>query len=129
MKKYETKWFCEIDKYAVESYCAIHNESKDKNLGDITKVDIQKVEPVDMIFHGSPCQDFSVAGNGAGGDEGAGTRSSLMWNAVEIIRQTKPKYVIWENVKGVLSKKHKHNFDKYIEEMEQLGYVNHYKVL
>ena len=127
--EHNVEWFCEIDKYAVESYCAMHDEPKTKNLGDITEVDIETIPDVDMIVHGSPCQDFSVAGSGKGGDAGTGTRSSLMWNAVEIIRHTKPKYVVWENVKGVLSKKHKHNFDKYIEQMQSLGYVNHYKVL
>ena len=52
-----------------------------------------------------------------------------MWNSVEIIKHCKPKYVIWENVKNVLSKKHKHNFDKYIKELKELGYTNYYKVL
>lgn len=82
-----------------------------------------------MVTHGSLCQDFSVAGNNKGGDEGSNTRSSLMWNTVEIVKHCKPKYVIWENVKNVLSKKHKHNFDRYIEVMEEAGYNNFYDVL
>lgn len=84
---------------------------------------------IDLIMHGSPCQDFSAAGLGAGGDEGSGTRSSLMYETIRIVENVKPKYVIWENVKNVLSKKHKHNFDAYLERMESLGYKNHYRVL
>ena len=82
-----------------------------------------------MITHGSPCQDFSIAGKQAGGDLGTGTRSSLMWNTINIVTYCKPKYVIWENVKNLLSKKHKHNFDSYLSIMESLGYNNYYQVL
>lgn len=80
-------------------------------------------------MHGSPCQDFSLAGKQAGGDKDSGTRSSLMYETIRIVEKLKPKYVIWENVKNLLSKKHRHNFDAYLETMEQLGYVNYYQVL
>lgn len=52
-----------------------------------------------------------------------------MWNSVAIIEHVNPKYVIWENVKNVLSKKHKHNFEKYLNLLESFGYNNYYKVL
>lgn len=80
-------------------------------------------------MHGSPCQDFSLAGKQAGGDKDSGTRSSLMYETIRIVEKLKPKYVIWENVKNLLSKKHRHNFDAYLETMEQLGYTNYYQVL
>ena len=127
---YELVNFCENDKYAIKSYCAIHGVDENLNLGDITKVSIENLpKDIDLITHGSPCQDFSVAGLQRGGDEGSKTRSSLMWNTVEIIKHCKPKYVIWENVKNVLSKKHKHNFDKYLKTLELLDYTNYWKVL
>lgn len=127
---YELIGFSEIDKYAIKSYYAIHNVSEEKNLGDITKIDITKLpKDIDLITHGSPCQDFSVAGKQAGGDLGTGTRSSLMWNTINIVTYCKPKYVIWENVKNLLSKKHRHNFDSYLSIMESLGYNNYYDVL
>ena len=127
---YELVNFCENDKYAIKSYCAIHDVDENLNLGDITKISIENLpKDIDLITHGSPCQDFSVAGLQRGGDEGSKTRSSLMWNTVEIIKHCKPKYVIWENVKNVLSKKHKHNFDKYLKTLELLGYTNYWKVL
>ena len=128
--KYELIGFSEIDKFAVKSYCNVHNVSEDLNLGDITKIDISSLPTdIDLITHGSPCQDFSVAGENKGGDKGTGTRSSLMWNTVDIVEHCKPKVVIWENVKNLLSKRHRHNFDAYLEIMEQLGYNNYYQVL
>lgn len=83
-------------------------------------------------YHGSPCQDFSIAGHQKGADEGSETRSSLMWETVHIIEQMgewKPKVVIWENVKNVLSKHMKHNFDRYLSYMQMLGYTNNYEIL
>lgn len=117
--------YVEIDKFAVASFNALHGT--DFRPQDITKWD--KDIKCDLIMHGSPCQDFSVAGLGRGGDAGSGTRSSLMYETLRIVEKLKPKYVIWENVKNLLSKKHKHNFDAYQNAMEQLGYSNHYKIL
>lgn len=122
---YEIADYVEIDKYAVKSFNAIHNTNFEPQ--DITtwNKDIE----VDLVMHGSPCQDFSLAGLQAGGDEGSGTRSSLMYETIRIVKKLKPKYVIWENVKNLLSKKHRHNFDAYLEIMESLGYQNYYQVL
>lgn len=122
---YEIADYVEIDKYAVKSFNAIHNSNFEPQ--DITTWN--KDIKADLIMHGSPCQDFSLAGKQAGGDEGSGTRSSLMYETVRIVEKLKPKYVIWENVKNVISKKHKHNFDNYIERMNELGYVSYYQVL
>jgi DNA (cytosine-5)-methyltransferase 1 len=115
----------EIDKYAIQSFNAIHETDFEPQ--DITTWD--KNIDVDLIMHGSPCQDFSLAGKQAGGDEGSGTRSSLMYETIRIVEKLKPKYVLWENVKNLLSKKHRHNFDAYLETLEQLGYKNYYQVL
>lgn len=117
--------YVEIDKYAVKSYNAINGTNFEPQ--DITKWD--KDIEVDLIMHGSPCQDFSIAGKQRGADEGSGTRSSLMYETVRIVTKLKPKYVIWENVKNVLSAKHRHNFDAYLEKMQALGYENFYQVL
>ena len=128
--EFELFGFSEIDKYAIKSYCAVHGVDENLNLGDITKINIESLPlDIDLITHGSPCQDFSVAGRGKGGDLGSGTRSSLMWNTVAICEHCQPKFVIWENVKNVLSKKHRHNFDKYLEEMDRIGYNSFYQVL
>ena len=123
--EYEIADYVEIDKYAVKSFNAIHNTNFEPQ--DICEWD--KDIEVDLIMHGSPCQDFSLAGKQAGGDKDSGTRSSLMYETIRIVEKLKPKYVIWENVKNLLSKKHRHNFDAYLETMEQLGYTNYYQVL
>jgi DNA (cytosine-5)-methyltransferase 1 len=115
----------EIDKYAIASFNAIHGTNFETQ--DITEWD--KDVEVDLIMHGSPCQDFSVAGKQAGGDIGSGTRSSLMYETIRIVGKLRPKYVIWENVKNLLSEKHRHNFDAYLETMKALGYTNYYQVL
>lgn len=122
---YEIVDYVEIDKYAVKSYNAIHNTNFEPQ--DITTWD--KDIEVDLIMHGSPCQDFSLAGKQQGGDEGSGTRSSLMYETIRIVDKLKPKYVIWENVKNVISKKHIHNFNNYIDRMSELGYTSYYQVL
>lgn len=122
---YEIVDYVEIDKFAVKSYNAMHNTNFEPQ--DITTWD--KDIEVDLIMHGSPCQDFSLAGKQQGGDEGSGTRSSLMYETIRIVDKLKPKYVIWENVKNVISKKHKHNYDKYCNKMSELGYTSYGQVL
>lgn len=115
----------EIDKFAIKSFNAIHNTNFEPQ--DITKWD--KDIECDLIMHGSPCQDFSIAGKQAGGDEGSGTRSSLMYETLRIVEKLRPKYVIWENVKNILSRRHIHNFEEYLKEMDKLNYFSFFKVL
>lgn len=82
--------FSEIDKYAVKSYCAIHNVSDSLNLGDITKIDETKLPKVDFITYGFPCQDISLAGKQQGlfNEDGSKTRSGLFFDALRIIEHT-----------------------------------------
>ena len=123
--EYEIADYVEIDKYAVASFNAIHDTNFIPQ--DIKNWD--KDIEVDLIMHGSPCQDFSLAGRQAGGDKDSGTRSSLMYETIRIVEKLKPKYVRWENVKNLISKKHIHNFNAYIETLNELGYKSYYKVL
>lgn len=86
----------------------------------------------DILVHGSPCQDFSIAGKQYGGNAEDGTRSSLMFETLKIIESMgawRPRVVIWENVKNVLSKRMKSAFNRYLSDMERLGYTNSYEVL
>ena len=86
----------------------------------------------DILVHGSPCQDFSIAGKQYGGNVEDGTRSSLLFETIKIIENLgvwKPKVVIWENVKNVLSKKMIPAFNHYLRDMESLGYTNSFEVL
>lgn len=124
---YEVVGICEIDKYAIKSYEALHG--KVNNLGDISKVKAKDIPAHDLLIYSFPCQDISVAGHQASLAEGSGTRSSLIWECKKIIENCKPKYLIMENVKNLVSKKHKPNFDKWLSYLESLGYKNYWKVL
>jgi DNA (cytosine-5)-methyltransferase 1 len=125
--------YCEFDKYASESYSAIHNIDKSLNLGDITQVDITKLEKncADLITYGFPCQDISSAGKQKGFEDenGTVTRSGLFFNAASIIGQVQPKIAIAENVKALTSKKFEKEFKTVLNTLESLGYNNYYKVL
>ena len=118
---------CEIYKYAIQAYNQLHGETY--NYGDICKIDETKLPYYDLITYSSPCQDFSVAGKQAGGDKGSGTRSSLLWECERIIRAVKPKYLLMENVKNLVGKKHIHNFTSWLKTLEDIGYKNYWKVL
>lgn len=86
----------------------------------------------DILVHGSPCQSFSRVGLREGGEKDSGTQSSLMFETLRIIKEMgvwKPRFVVWENVKGVLDKGMRKPFEQYLSEMEQLGYTNSYDVL
>lgn len=115
----------EIDKYAIKSFNAIHGTNFEPQ--DITEWD--KDIECDLIMHGSPCQDFSVADKQAGGDKDSGTRSSLMYETLRIVEKLKPEIVIWENAKNLWSKKHCHNWENYVNRMSDLGYDSIAKVL
>lgn len=126
---YEIVDAIEIDKYAVKSYNAIYDANIEPKDVCEYKPNKSNVGEIDLLFHGSPCTSFSSAGKQEGGDKGSGTPSSLMYETIRIVELLKPKYIIWENVKNLLSKKHRHNFDAYLDAMEKLGYNNYYQVL
>lgn len=120
--------YVEICEKAVRSYNAMF--AKDLKYKTQSVVD-WNLKP-DILIHGSPCQDFSIAGYQKGADPNSGTRSSLMWETLNIIEQMgawKPRIVIWENVKNVLSRHMIHNFNKYLKKMKMLGYTNSYEIL
>ena len=115
--------YVEIDEKAVRSYNAMFAGEVAYQPQDVRGWNLTP----DVLFHGSPCQDFSIAGHQKGADPDSGTRSSLMWETLRIIRnlgEWKPRVVIWENVPNVLSKHMRHNFEKYLEAMRHMGYRN-----
>lgn len=98
-----------------------------KNVGDISKV--KDFPEMDLFTYSFPCQSISFAGYGHGLDRGSGTRSSLLWECERVIEQQKPKYLLMENVKALLSVKHKHNFDIWKEWLDDMGYNSYVMVL
>lgn len=124
---YEVVAISEIDKYAIMAYEAIHGPVN--NLGDISKININDVPDHDLFTYSFPCCDVSVAGKQRGLAEGSGTRSSLLWECKKIIESKKSKYLLMENVKNLVNKKHKPHFDKWLEYLESLGYTNYWDIL
>lgn len=120
--------YVEIDEKAVRSYNSIFKKDLEYKTQSVVGYNLKP----DILIHGSPCQDFSIAGHQKGADKGTETRSSLMWETINIIKQMgvwKPRIVIWENVKNVLSKHMRHNFNKYLEELQNMGYTSNFEIL
>lgn len=124
---YELVGFSEIDKWAIKSYCAIHSVGEDLNLGDVSKIKNEDMPSADLVTYGFPCQDISVAGLQKGIKEG--TRSGLLYEAERVIKTIKPRYAIAENVKNLVGKKHKKDFEELLERLDEYGYNNYWKVL
>lgn len=123
--------YCEIDKYASKAYSLIHKVPEDKNLKDVTKVNTRRLKDIDLITYGFPCQDLSNSGKqkGFADENGNTTRSGLFFEALRIIRDTRPKFAIAENVKALTSKKFEQEFNIVLGSLSRLGYNNYYKVL
>ena len=126
---YELVGWAEIDKYAIQAHNAVYPQWADRNYGDISRIDWQQVPDFDLFTYSSPCQDFSQAGKQAGGTEGSGTRSSLLWECRRAILAKKPKYLFMENVAALVSQKFIRLFNAWQLELERYGYRNFAKVL
>lgn len=168
---------CEIDKYAVISYAAIHHNLKDKveefknyisknnisinyneiikkleekgymkvnkkeaiilyiadklskNLGDISKIQTVTIPDHDLFTYSFPCQSISISGKMEGLTEGSGTHSSLLWECRKVIETKKPKYLLMENVKNLVSEKFKSDFGLWVDYLDLQGYNTYYQVL
>lgn len=126
---YELVGWAEIDKYAIQAHNALYPQWADRNYGDISKIDWAQVPDFDLFTYSSPCQDFSNVGKQAGGTEGSGTRSSLLWECRRAIVAKRPKYLLLENVAALVSKKFLPLFNKWQAELEGYGYRNFVQVL
>ncbi|WP_440615075.1 DNA cytosine methyltransferase [Bacillus subtilis] len=114
----------DFDKNAVKAYR--HNFGDHVEQADINEIEIDSLPDTDVIFGGPPCQDFSVAGKGAGAD---GERGKLVWRYLEIIERKQPKAFVFENVKGLITKRHRPTFDALIEKFNEIGYEISWEVV
>lgn len=155
---YKIVGFSEIDKYSITSFSSIHNIDESLNWGDISAIDETKLPDFDLFTFGFPCQDYSASGKQKGsiwkcnkcGQEynplikiyntknkcpfcGCSkitkTRSSLIVEALRIIKYKKPKFLLMENVKNLISKKFKTNFDEILRKLKSYGYNTYWKIL
>lgn len=126
---YELVGWSEIDKDAIKAHNALFPDAADKNFGDISKIDWAQVPDFDLFTYSSPCQDFSNAGLQRGGEEGSGTRSSLLWECRRAIVAKKPSFLLLENVKALTSEKFLPLLQKWCAELSSYGYINHCAVL
>ena len=126
---YELVGWSEIDKYAIKAHNALYPQWAERNFGDISKIDWAQVPDFDLFTYSSPCQDFSQAGLQRGGEQGSGTRSSLLWECQKAIEAKRPKYCLMENVAALVTQKFVKLFNKWQLVLEQLGYRNFAQVL
>lgn len=113
----KTLWFSEIEPYPIAVFHSHFPEAK--WVGDISKVDVESLESVDVITFSSPCQNLSIAGNGTGLN---GAESGLFHEAIRVVKEMrakygKPRFVIWENVTGAFSSNKGEDFRVVIEEL------------
>ena len=125
---FEIVGISEIDKYAIQSYEAINGSVR--NYGDITQ--IERLDYADLWTYSFPCQDLSFAGKQRGISEE--TRSGLLLHVERLLTEsvlygTQPKYLLLENVKGLVSKKFMPDFQRWLDKLEQLGYNNYWQIL
>lgn len=124
--------WAEIDKYAIQAHNLIYPQWADRNLGDVSKIDWEEYPQFadcDLLTYSWPCQSVSAAGKQAGFEKGSGTTSSLLWECEKAIAALKPKYLLMENVKALISKKFMPGFQSWIDLVGNLGYNSRWKCL
>lgn len=126
---YECVGWSEIDRWAIKAHNAVFPELADRNYGDITKIDWNAVPDFNLFTYSFPCTDISSAGEQKGFDEDSGTRSSLLWECRRPIAAKRPKFLLMENVKALVSEKYRPLFLKWESWLRSLGYVNYTEIL
>lgn len=117
---------CDISKSANIAYESLH-KTELGNLGDISKIDETKFPNCDLLTYSFPCQDISVAGVQKGIKKG--TRSGLLFEVERIVEHNKPKYLLMENVRNLISKTHIKDLETYIDRLNNIGYGSKWLVL
>lgn len=126
MAGHECVGHCEIDKYANASYTAMHHPKESEVFFD----DIRTVNPTDMpecevYCGGFPCQSFSIAGKRGGFED---TRGTLFFEVMRLAKARHPKYLLLENVRGLLNHDGGRTFETIIRTMDELGYLVEWQV-
>lgn len=123
--------YCEFNPMVAKAYSLVHQVPEEKNLGDVTKVDETKLPDFDLMTWGFPCQDLSSLGNQKGffNEDGTLTRSGLFFEAIRIAKHKKPRFMIIENVRALVQKNMKENFEQMLKLLDEIGYNAYYQLL
>lgn len=125
--EHEVVGISEIDKNAIKAYYALHSEDI-PNFGDISKITPEDLPKFDLFTYSFPCLDISLSGKVEGIIRGK-TRSGLLYECERIIEHCKPKYLLMENVKNLVGKRFKSQFNEWLKYLESLGYNSQWFVL
>ena len=123
--KHDWLGYSDINEYSNKIYGRHFNGAE--KLGDITAIQTHNLPRIDLVTFGFPCQDLSVANKGRKGLEG--DRSSLFFEAIRIIRDKKPKYFIFENVKGTFNSNNGEDFKIILKSIADIGYDGQWQLL
>lgn len=122
----ETVFACEIDKFARQSYLANH-DAPIVFYEDVCDLDARAYAgQIDILIGGSPCQDFSIAGQRAGED---GERGNLIWQFYRVVSEARPSVFVYENVKGFVSINGGKSYQRFLDALRGLGYHCHAEIL
>lgn len=116
--------YSEIDKYAIKLYSAWYND--ERNFGDVTKIEAEKLPDFELLVGGFPCQAFSIAGKRGGFDD---TRGTIFFDFARIMKAKKPKFAIFENVKGLLNHEGGRTFETIIKTLDEIRYDAQWGIL
>lgn len=116
--------YSEIDKYAIKLYSAWYNDKR--NFGDVTKIEAEKLPDFDILVGGFPCQAFSIAGKRGGFDD---TRGTIFFDFARILKAKKPKFALFENVKGLLNHDGGKTYETMLRTLDEIGYDAQWGIL
>lgn len=127
MAGHECVGHVEMDKYCNQAYNAIYKPKGDEFFGeDITKVDTRELPDFDILCGGFPCQAFSVAGKRRGFED---TRGTLIFELLRIAKEKRPPYLLFENVRGLLSHDKGRTFGAILMALDEIGYDVQWQLL
>lgn len=116
--------YSEVNEYAINVF-EKHHEGV-KNYGDITKINAEELPDFDCLIGGFPCQAFSIAGKRGGFED---TRGTLFFDLARILSAKRPRFFVFENVKGLLNHKDGSTFKTIISTLDELGYDLQWQVI
>lgn len=105
---FECEGYSEIDKYAIKNYEA--NFPNRENFGDLTELNYDEIPSFDLLVGGTPCQNLSTANSKENQKGLQGEKSSIFYDYIRLLNNKKPKWFIFENVRGLLTSNNKQDF-------------------